>query len=34
MILKIYGNLLSQPARAVIIFTRAANIEHEFVNWT
>lgn len=32
MVLKIYGNLLSQPARAVVIFARAANIEHEFVN--
>ena len=31
MVLKIYGHPVSQPARAVQIFARAANIEHEFV---
>ena len=30
MLLKLYGNLLSQPARAVFVFLKANGIPHEF----
>jgi len=32
MTLKVFGDLMSQPARAVVIFCRAAGIPHEFKN--
>ena len=32
MSLKVFADLMSQPARAVTIFCRAANIQHELVN--
>merc|ERR1711971_485876 len=32
LILKVFADLMSQPARAVTIFCRAANIKHELVN--
>ncbi|PSN54355.1 Glutathione S-transferase theta-1 [Blattella germanica] len=30
MVLKLYGNLMSQPARALLLFLRTNNIPHEF----
>ena len=32
MSLKVFADLMSQPARAVVIFCRAAGIPHEHVN--
>ena len=32
MSLKVFADLMSQPARAIAIFCRAANIQHELVN--